>query len=481
MSRKLIAGAAVLALAAASAAPAALGWQAERTYMQIVDRVNADNPDMEISIDDVERGWLVTDVRYTITVSGPYNDAFQEITDSDQPLVLTGRDHVRHGPWIEDGPAIARVDSEIRMTEALRALGQEAVADGPVLTARSVIDLGGDVRSHFRVPDHRFEATASADDDRIDNLTVAWRDVTGEAGLEGGLTRVMMQAGELTLESDQGDHLALTDIELGDRSRRSTEGLWIGRAYLDVGEVRIVVDDADNPLDFRGEGITAENAMDTRDGHAALDSRFAFERAVANGFELSDARATVRVEQLEREPLARLQTLMGDLQRDLEPGQELTGEQVPEAEIRAAVGDLLKGSPRLESDELQVHTPDGRITGDLRVGFDGQRSFDLDIPVTLLGPLSGHLELYVPRALVRNGLYASMREQVATGEFSEEMQERLRNQVNQVITLLVGTGLIREEQGRLVVRLDKEAGGPALVNDREVMQMVQAIASLMEQ
>lgn len=478
MTRKLIAGLVVLVLAAVVATPAALGWQTERTYTRIVERVNADNRDIAVRIDEYERGWLTARARYTVRVTGPYREAFREIAGTDQGLQLDGRDRISHGPWADGGPAIARIDSEIRMTEALQALGQEAIADAPIVSARSVIDLRGDVHSRFHVPDHRFEAAAG--EGGSEALSAEWREVSGNASLVDGTTRFTLLVRELALQNDGGDRFAVSDVEIGERSRRNGEGLRLDRAHLTIGRVDLRVDDPQRPLDFRMQGLELASEIDAAGDHAGIDSLLGFERALANGIELTDARIETRLEHLRREPLARLQALMSEMRREHDPGEDLEARDVPDAEIRAALAELLRGSPRLQSESLQVDTPDGSISGDLRLAFDGERRFDINAPMTLLGPLSGRLELYVPREVVRRGLYTGMREQLPGGEPGADMEARLRRQADQAIDVLVGTRLLGEQDGRLVLRIDKEAGEPALVNDQDIMRLLQAIAGLMQ-
>lgn len=481
MARKLIAGSIVLVLAAVVATPAALGWQAERIYARIVERVRADNPDVHIRIDEYQRGWLTARARYTVSITGAYRAAFRGVAGTDQRLELNGRDRISHGAWADGRPAIARIDSEIRMTEALRALGQEAIADDPVLEARSVIDLGGDTHSRFRIPDFRFDAASRNREGETGGITIEWRDVSGEASLVNGTARLGMRVGQVALENDHGARVTITGLELGDDSRHDEQGLRSGRAELSVRRLGVRGDHPEQPLDIQIERLMAANETAVAGEYAEITSLLAFERAVVNGIDLTDARVETRLGHLRREPLGRMQALMAEMQRRRGADDELDSRDVPDAEIDAALADLLRGSPRLESERLQVHTPDGRISGDVRLGFDGERDFDVDIPLTLLDPLSGRVELYVPRELVRRGLYARMREHLPRGEFGAEMDARLRRQVDQTIDLLVGARLLAEDGGRLVLRIAKEAGGQVRVNDRDITQLIQVLGRLMEQ
>lgn len=481
MARKLIVGLVVVALVAVIATPAVLGWQAERAYARIVERVHADNPDVDIRIDAYERGWLTARARYTVSITGAYREAFREVAGTDQPLELDGRDRISHGAWADGRPALARIDSEIRMTEALRALGQDAIADDPILEARSVIDLAGDAHSRFRIPDHRFEAVTGNPGGERGNITVAWRDVTGDASLVNGAARVAVRVREMTLEDERGDGVAVTGLELGDHSRLGEEGVRLGRAELSIQKLGLRSAHPEHPVDVHIERLSAANETTVTGEHAAITSLLTFERAAVNGIDLTDARVETRLAHLRREPLGRMQALLAEMQGGLEADDELGSRHVPEAEVRAALGDLLRGSPRLEAERLQVHTPDGRISGDLSLAFDGDRDVDPADTRTLLGPLSGNLELYLPRDLVRRGILAGMRGQLSPGELGTDMDARLHRRAEQIIDLLVGARLLDEQDGRLVVRLDKEAGDPARLNGQDIMQLIRVVSGLVEQ
>lgn len=479
MARKLTAGLVVLALAAVAAAPAVLGWQAERIYTRIVERVNADNPDIDVRMEAYERGWLGATARYSVRIAGPYRDALRDLAASERRLALDGRDRIRHGPWAGGRVAMARIDSELRMAGGPGSSQRTANGGDPVLRARTLIDLAGDVRARFHVADRRIEASAGNPGDDAGHLAIEWRDVSGEAGLVDGVTRLAARAGEMTLEDGRGGRLALTGVELDDHSRPGGDGLRLGRTELAIERLDVRADDPDRPADMRVEGLTAANETGADGDHAEIGSHLAFERARVGGTELSDARIETRLAHLRRRPLARLQALIAEAQRRLEGGDELDARDVPDAEIRAALDELLRGSPRVPSGSVRVHTPDGRVVGDMHLDFDGDRGFDLDRPLTLLGPLSGNLELSLPRALVRRGLHAGMREQLSSGDLGDDMDARLRRQAEQTIDLLVGARLLDEQDGRLVVRLDKEAGGPALLNGQDVMQLIRVVSDLM--
>lgn len=481
MGRKLIV-VVVLGLGAAlAAAPAVLGWHTEQTYADIAGRVNADHADTRIRIDDYERGWLGARADYTVEIGGGWADLYHEAGGPEGPLRIHGRDRIRHGPWVGNGLGAARVDSELRMTEALEALGHSEIAREPVIHARSVVSVTGGLDSRFHIPDHRIEFEATGRDGEPERLSLNWREAGGRGGIEGDTTRVLLTVAEIALATEGGDRLTLNGLEIGDRSRRGDDGLWLGRMHLAIEDVALVIDDAAEPVDFHMKRLTIENHTDADDSHARADTIFAFDRARANGVTVGDGELHAHFSHLAREPLARLAATLERVQRQVDADPKAAEiDDATEAELTKALGDLLRGSPQVRTERFHVDTAEGPIGGELRLRFDGERPFDPDIPVTLIDPISGHLELRIPAELARRGLYASMRQQLPEGHFEDEMDARLRQQVEQTINILVAMGLIDREEQELIFRVEKETGEPPLVNDQDIMAMIQAIASLME-
>jgi|GEM_PF-5871484 len=477
MRRKLITVIVITLLVALPATPAVLGWHTEEIYRDVAARVSDDNPEIDLRIHEYERGWLGARAQYTVDITGPWAELYREHADTDEPLQMHGRDDIRHGPWLGEGFGAARFDSELRMADALHALGHDEIADNPILVARSHINTRGHVDSRFHIPDYRFAFDAATDDGAPRTLTLEWRDAGGRAGIEGDLSRVLLLAPELTLSDDEGTHVAVRDFELGDRSRRGSDGLWLGRAHMAIAELEVALEEAGEALGMELNGLTIETRSEADDDRAEVTSLFAFDDMSVNGNRFEDGEFRTRIRNLEREPLARLNHLINRAQQEF--GQDEI-DPAYEAEMMEAVDDLLRGSPELQSERIHIGTDEGPITGDLRLGFDGERPFQSELPITLLDPLSGHLELRVPRPLVRDALYAAMQGHLPEGEFGGEMEARLRQQVDQSINILVAMGLLEREGSEIILRVQKETGGPPLVNDQDVMAMFQALSQLFE-
>lgn len=474
MRRKLILALVVIVLVAAPISPAVLGWHAEQAYETIGERISADHPELDWQIEEFERGWLTSTASYRLEVEGNLAELLQP--GHDGPLILHGRDRIRHGPWVGDRFSAARVDSELRAPEWMRALGQDEVAGEAIINARSHIDTLGNVDSQFHFPDHRVEFTGAAGPDSAETVAVEWRDAGGRGGIEGDLTRILVHVPDLRVTNESGDEVSVSDFEIGDRSRRASDGLWLGRFHVAVAEVAFVGGDTEAPDDARLRDFELRSETDADDDHVSAETRMTYGEFDAGGITFSDADIHTRVEQLARAPMARLAELASELQTD--DGGDI---EATEAALYEALDDLLRGSPKLTTERMQVETPAGRVTGDLALHFDGDRQFRAAVPISLFEPLAGHLELRLPRELVRRSVYAAMRDDPPADLFTTEMDSRTRQQVDQAINILVATGLIEREEDTLVVRIDKEAGGPALVNDQDIMAMIQALGGLFEQ
>lgn len=474
MRRKLIMALVVIVLVAVPISPAVLGWHAEQAYESISERISADYPDIDWRVESFERGWLTSSARYRVEIGGNWAETLQP--GQDGPLVLHGRDRIRHGPWVGDRFSAARIDSVLRAPEWLQALGQDEIAREPIISARSHIDTLGNVDSRFHFPDHRVDIQDEQSADSAETVTIEWNDAGGHGGIEGDLTRVLVHVPDLRVTNDSGDAVSVRDFEIGDRSRRTSDGLWLGQLHLAVAEVAFVGGGAEAPDDARLRDFELRSETDADDDYATAETRMTFAEFTAGAITFSDADIHTRAEQLARGPMARLSQLANDMQAGVN-GDAAANEEA----LYAAVDDLLRGSPRLASERMQVDTPVGRATADLALRFDGDRDFRSAVPVSLIDPLAGHLELRLPRELIRRSMYAAMSDEPPADLFTTEMDSRARQQVDQAINILVATGLMEREDDTLIIRMDKESGGPALINDQDIMAMIQALGGLFEQ
>ncbi len=479
MRRKLILILAVILVVGGASAPALLGWHTEQTYRELVEQLDGSHPDARIALEQYERGWLRSEARYTVEITGPWAEWLEENTDATAPIRIRGRDRVHHGPWVGDGFGLARVDSRLRMRETLEALDQREIAGRPIIHARSRINTRGELDSQFFFPDHEIDFEAESPDDGLQQMHLAWRDARGEAGVHGDTTKLLLRVAEIDVANDRGDRLALRDVEGGDRSRRGDDGLWLGEGWLSIGAASLELNEADQPAAFHLAELSLRNSNEADAEHISVDSRVRFDALEANGLALHDGALHVRASQLARAPFARLNRALDDAQREL-ADDSAAGTADAETEIRTALADLLRGSPELRTERLHVGTDDGAITGELEAAFAGDRPFEIDVPVSLIDPTSGHAELRAPRAVVRNALYAAMEQQLPEGSFREEMDERLREQLDQAIGLLVVSGLIGRDGDDLIVRIEKDIGGPPLVNDQDIMALLQALSELLQ-
>lgn len=482
MRRKLIAVLIAGLAVAIPAAPAVVGWQTDRMYHDIVAQMDAQNEDISVRVDEYEVGWLESSSEYTIELGGPWAEALAEASDHDGPIRIHGRDHIRHGPWTGDGFGAARLDSQWRIPEVLRALGQEEIADQAVVNARSDLDSQGRLDSRFYLRDYAFTLTPDAATDQTGPLTVEWADASGRARIDGADTRVLATVPTFRLESSEGDALVLREFEVGDRSRRASDGLWLGRAHLAIGEVDLNVASAERAWSLNVADLSLANEAEVSDDETVVaDSRFGFGELQSDQLTLGEAEIRTRATGLDREPLARLQGLLDEAQATVrDEGPNGSGLDELDREVREAFGDVLRGSPRVQTERLDIETPDGAITGDLDLRFDGERPFDPSLAVSMIDPIAGDFELRIPTDFARRLAYASLAGEFPQGDLSAVRNSDQGRQINQAINILVGTRLIQRDGDHLIFHIDKDSGGPPLINNQDIMSLVQALSGLLE-
>ena len=478
MGRRLSLAIVVALVVGGALSPALLGWHTQQLHTELVAQVNAEHPDLDIAVDHYDRGWFDSRIAYTVTITGSWAEWLHDDAAPATAIELSGRDRVRHGPWVGDGIGVARVDTRLRAPETLRALGQDEIAERPIVHARSRIGIHGDTEARFSVPDHTIEVEARSDDERRERLTLSWQDAGGDAGVRGDVTHFSLRLPRLDVGNEAGEHLAVRDAVVSDRSRRGRDGVWLGEARAALGSAELTLAADEPPESLRLSGLSLDNHSDAEDDRVTIDSRLRLDRLEANGIDLDASEIHLQLGHLDRAVLGRLTRALDGAQREL--ATDPAAEAAADAEVRAALAELLQGSPELHTERLHIATTEGAITGELRAAFAGERTFDIDVPISLIDPLSGRAELRIPRVLVRDALYAAVTEQLPDGDFREDMDDALRNQIDQAINLLAATRLIEREGDEIILHIDKEPGGPPLVNDQDVMALVQALGELLQ-
>lgn len=482
MRRKLIVVLVIGLAVAVPASPAVVGWHTDRMYHDLAAELDSDTDNVGVEIDDYEVGWLESRSRYTIEITGPWADLLREQAGGDGAVRIEGRDQIRHGPWTGAGFGAARIESQWRAPELLRALGQDDIAEETVARARSTIDARGNLDTRFAVRDHAFEFSVDTEDGgEPETVEVDWRDAAGRAGVEPDLRRLLVTLATLRVEGSGGDSVSLERLEMGSRTRPASDGLQLGSGHLAVDALDARFAAAEDSFELGARALSLENAIEADDDTARADSIAAFDELRVQGLALDDGEIHLRASELDREPLARLQSLLDEARATVQDGAG-EGSEVDEldADIRDAFGEVLRGSPSVRSERIHIGTPDGAIRGDLTAGFDGERPFDAATPVSLIDPIHADFELRIPHGFARRLAYASMEGELPQDDLSEAASSDQRQQIDQALEIIVGLGLIEREGDELILQFDKEAGGPPLINNQDIMAMIEAFSRLTE-
>lgn len=113
----LVLGAIVVAVAVALASPYFLGRQAERTYMDYLQQLDALDH-IRVEQTEYRRGWLRASAQYDIVLDGRLSllitGLFPESPEGGEPLRVRVNDDIRHGP-LAAGPALAALEGRVRV------------------------------------------------------------------------------------------------------------------------------------------------------------------------------------------------------------------------------------------------------------------------------------------------------------------------------------------------------------------------------
>lgn len=446
---------AALMLLAFLIAPVVTGVVAERSYQQVLDRIDSD-PSLQVRSSRYDRGYWTSRSEVDVEVRGELGDAFsaamEDAYGDRQSLAFQLSDTIRHGPLTPVGgwiPGAARVDSEVAVAPDI-AERITALADDPVvLRAETRIDLDGGSYTAFRMPDR---------DITMDAASLRFSGVHGTLRADAALEQAEM----LTVVDD----LALMegDITWSVHGARFTARMDDLRSRLWTGESTLEVDVASaNDLEFEGLRLQSDAGVDA--GLLEAFTELTVHAVILDGYRIGESRLALRFENLDQSSMEQIIALSDEL----ELGH--IDEQTLGFRFLGLLPDLLVREPAITLEDFSMDLPEGLLEARARVEWRGDPP-SMDNPFAALNGLFVDLELMGPEAAVQQAMGGYMRLQLEAGAEAagrsydeEQLSAMVAGMTRQQISGLVGDGMLERDDQRLRGQLVIE-DGLVVVNGR---------------
>jgi uncharacterized protein YdgA (DUF945 family) len=304
-----------------------------------------------------------------------------------------------------------------------------------------------------------------------ENTRVEWMGLQGSVWQSAGRDKVTLSMTMPKLSFNAaGDNSAMpgvprtinfSDMSYVTEMHKGASGMWQGSAKILIGSIAASgTDEGGSELDLSIDGLDLQGEQSETNGLVAAGGVFKSRHINVNGFELTDARYDLNVENLEAGALMALQEEMQKVaQTKTEPADPLQP-------LRAHLPALFNAQPVFKINDMSVNSPMGRFALKLDARITGQWSDAiLENPALLATLFKADIDASVPRAIVTSTLQDNVRNAIIAQAAANEMElsdEELENAVEQTVSHqlegLITQGYIKANEEQLESQLQYNAG-----------------------
>ncbi|GHT87907.1 hypothetical protein FACS1894154_02900 [Betaproteobacteria bacterium] len=452
-SGKIVAGVVVVAALAAAGSTYVASGKVEDAFR--VSLVEAVKPASGISVEvlDYERGFLNSTAKTRWTINHP-DSGRDPLTD------ITLNHDIKHGP-LSAGASIAKIHTELQTPEAIATELKSFFGDKPVLTVDSDIGWSGSQQHHISSSSFEGKLPQRKGDDV---LNLSWGGIEGDITVNGAADRVQTNIRlpgfkASGTEGGDGNKVEIGAISItGDQSKVAGHYFWTGTSNLSIANFEFESGLADG-RSARVEQISANWGITLKEKALDIVFKLALGKAEIAESKIDGATATLVYENLDIDALDNIARFLESTTSGEELDSKLGAiflEQLPA---------LLERKPAFVLRDVEVKYPDGSASLNLRVGYVGNGKIDGFNPST---DIAGEVNISFPRVLATRLLGEQVRKSVLE-DFDEEdediedraaeIDEVVKDRVDQQLAMLTGTNLFEEKEGVLSSAVSYKEGG----------------------
>ena len=364
--------------------PAIIGIEAEKQYKLLTEQLGQSG--IRVLDHYYSRDWFSSDVKTELAFTIPFVGR-KSSEQSEFRFYL--RSSIAHGPLTITGQ-IGLADISTRL---LSADNNGSPRDKPA-TLQTIIALSGAGSTTIDIP-----AVEITSDDR--RVVISTGGLTGEIQYAAGMSGIRIDAGlkDLTVARGSEKQLALGQLSLSAGGWQGTTGLVLGKGDFALSDLAVIHNSSDLNLKLDQVGLAFESS-ETAD-HAALKTICTVGRVEINNVVYGPARIVLAVDQLPVPALIKLQGAIEMLNRQRLPQEQ---QRVAMRNLLLAHGvGLLIDDPWFAIETLQLETPKGKITGELRLQTKGIYWIDL-VKGSWLKKMLGDASLRMPETIFKQML-----------------------------------------------------------------------------
>ncbi len=437
-----------------------LGGQVEQHYLDHIARFEQWGP-LHLTSESYQRGFLSSQARTLLEIRVPVPaDEEGEVETKSLRLILEHQ--LCHGPLpVGAGsfslmPKLARI--ETRLVGAT-LVGQDG--EGSDLLAKlpwlaeiydlTSISLAGRGRDQLVIP--AIEETIEEE-----QLTINWGGLQSDTKFAEDMSQlagnVVLSSLQLTAEDGRMEWGgAQVDFDL----HEAFPLVYLGRYQADSGLLEIDFKETGKGRQkVRVEGVTLDSLASQNGATVEYLQTLTVAKVNVNDAGYGPAELEVAARGLDGEVLSRYQQDVLEVYGQDTFDPEVVGLQMMQVYLRLLTG-LAEGAPEIEFSKLQLVTPEGDFSGNLRLKLNGEAGQELNNVPALLQKLEGQAQITADESLVRTVMTGLIAQQIKTAHqqrdlappTAEELAARAGLQVEQRLEALIGQQYIERSEGKL--------------------------------
>jgi uncharacterized protein YdgA (DUF945 family) len=413
--KKIVIGAVVALLVLAY--PAATWWTGKQVESRLADNAKQleEVPFLKVVKREFKRGLASSTEDVTIELFGGLRQALEQARKDDpaanaaaevlQPVQLTFRSTIQHGPFAGGKVVAAAADTELIFDAKTNDALAKAFGDKKPLTARTVFDYGGAGRTALQSP--AMSTTVKGADGEA--VSISWDGMTMDVDFTGDMKRLVMsgKAPKFELKGAKGELMLMSAMTFSADQTRVLDDeplLYGGKQRLEIARFEFSAPKAEGegakPVAMRMENIVYDADMPIAGEFIDIIGKMGAAKFVIGEQDYGPVNYDTSFKRMHARTVAGLYRDMVKMYAD--PAL-LAGKPDPSmvlGPMAQRAQELLKHNPEFSIDRISFKSPQGEALVSARFALKDATPEDFDQLPRLLPKIDASAKLVLPEAML---------------------------------------------------------------------------------
>lgn len=387
--------------------PFSMGMLAKTRLTKMVNHINEQSPNVQVSIEKYDRGWLSSQADFKFTVSVAGKPALQAKLRQDE-VKFTVREDIKHGPIIfsnglQVGQALA--DGHIVLDDNVQAKINALFKDQkekPSMDFRILIQLFGSTVTKLDVPAFTYNIVGKEGAIKWKGLQGKWKLASNMKKVDGHLTFSGFNVTSPRIEME------FANLILKFRQHEDASGLWIGKGGMSLPMIKVSELGKEKFL-LTDLSLDSESNIDSALMTAGFNSKLG--KVIFNGTSYGPGEFNSKLKNLDVDVLVKIRDKVNSINKA----------NVPAGQRRMMAVSLLPMLPKLldkgaeyQLEKFSFKFPEGDVTASGHAKMmKASPENNLPMPLGLKTRLDAKFDLSIPKTLAKRAMTLSNLRKIA--------------------------------------------------------------------